>query len=394
MKKFVYFDGAASWLKHQSLIESEVDFLTNSYANSGRGICARAGRVDELIDESRSAVADFIGANKESIVFTSGATDGLNRIVNILTVQPWYSAISTFAVSDLDHHSARLPWEFLLHDGKIKQEFVVDLDENLNIKNDSIPKTDFLIITAMSNVIGVAQDVESIIRVARSKNPNVITIVDASQYVVHKKIDVKKWDCDFAVFSGHKIGADTGVGVMYIKNPDKYFPDKFGGGMINKIIDGDVKYSPDNSGGKMVYTDRNGKISTWLLNKSPEKWESGTLPITQIIGLKTAIDELKKWNGSRDIHEFIYDELSKIKNIKLFTPRDASIISFTIQNMHALDFGALVGAHDVCVRVGNMCATWIHKKLNIDGSIRISVGPWNTMADAQYLVDVIRGLVK
>ncbi len=394
MKKFVYFDGAASWLKHQSLIESEVDFLTNLYANSGRGICARAGRVDELIDESRSAVADFIGANKESIVFTSGATDGLNRIVNILTVQPWYSAISTFAVSDLDHHSARLPWEFLLHDGKIKQEFVVDLDENLNIKNDSIPKTDFLIITAMSNVIGVAQDVESIIRVARSKNPNVITIVDASQYVVHKKIDVKKWDCDFAVFSGHKIGADTGVGVMYIKNPDKYFPDKFGGGMINKIIDGDVKYSPDNFGGKMVYTDRNGKISTWLLNKSPEKWESGTLPITQIIGLKTAIDELKKWDGSRDIHEFIYDELSKIKNIKLFTPRDASIISFTIQNMHALDFGALIGAYDICVRVGNMCATWIHKKLNIDGSIRISVGPWNTMADAQYLVDVIRGLVK
>lgn len=394
MKKFVYMDAAASWLKPDSVIETEADFLTNSYANSGRGICARAGHVDELIDDARATVADFIGTDKDCVIFTSGATDALNRIVNILTKQPWYSGIATFAVSDLDHHSARLPWEFLLHDGKIRQEFVIDLDENLNIKIDSIPKTDFLIIMAMSNVIGMPQDVESIIRAARSKNPDVITIVDASQYVVHKKIDVKKWDCDFCVFSGHKIGSDTGVGVMYIKNPDKYFPDKFGGGMINKIIDGDVKYNPDNFGGKMAYTDQTGKTSTWLLNKSPEKFEAGTLPITQIIGLKGAIDELKKWNGSRDIHEFIYDELSQIKNIKIFTPRDSSLISFTIQNMHALDFGALLGAHDICVRVGNMCATWIHKYLNIDASIRISIGPWNTMADAQYVVDVIKGLVK
>ena len=394
MKKIVYMDAAASWLKPKSVIDSESDFLANSYANAGRGICARAGRVDKLIDDSRRAVADFIGADKDCVVFTSGATDGLNRIVNILTVQPWYSPISTFAVSDLDHHSARLPWEFLLHDGKIRQEFIVDLDENLNIKIDSIPKTDFLIITAMSNVIGMPQDVESIIRVARSKNPNVITIVDASQYVVHKKIDVKKWDCDFAVFSGHKIGADTGVGVMYIKSPNKYFPDKFGGGMVNKIICDDVKCNTDNFVGKMIYTDRNGKTSTWLLNKSPEKFEAGTLPITQIVGMKNAIDELKKWNGSRDVHEFIYDELSQIKNIKLLTPRDASIISFTVQDMHALDFGALIGAHNICVRVGNMCATWIHKHLNIDSSIRISIGPWNTMDDAQYVVDVIKELVK
>ena len=394
MKKIVYMDAAASWLKPESVIESESDFLANSYANAGRGICARAGRVDKLIDDSRRAVADFIGADKDCVVFTSGATDGLNRIVNILTVQPWYSPISTFAVSDLDHHSARLPWEFLLHDGKIRQEFIVDLDENLNIKIDSIPKTDFLIITAMSNVIGMPQDVESIIRVARSKNPNVITIVDASQYVVHNKIDVKKWDCDFAVFSGHKIGADTGVGVLYIKNPNKYFPDKFGGGMVNKIICDDVKCNTDNFVGKMIYTDRNGKTSTWLLNKSPEKFEAGTLPITQIVGMKNAIDELKKWNGSRDVHEFIYDELSQIKNIKLITPRDASIISFVVQDMHALDFGALIGAHNICVRVGNMCATWIHKHLNIDSSIRISIGPWNTMDDAQYVVDVIKELVK
>lgn len=373
MKKFVYMDAAASWLKPQSVIESEGSFLRNSYANAGRGICARAGRVDALIDEARAKVADFIGAGKENIVFTSGTTDGMNRIVNILTSQPSYAELSTFAVSDLDHHSARLPWENLLHDGKIRKEFICDLDENLNIKLDSIPKTDFLIITAMSNVMGVAQDVAGIIRAARLKNPKVITIVDAAQYVAHEKIDVKKWDCDFCVFSGHKIGADTGVGVLYIRDTN-LFPDKYGGGMINKII--------------------YGEKSEWILNKAPEKFEAGTLPLTQIIGLPYAIDYCKNWDGATDLIHYMYDELSKIKNIELLTSRDSCMISFVPTNMHVIDFGAMLGAHDICVRAGNMCASWIHKKLNIDGSVRISLGPWNTMDDAKYVIDVIKGLVE
>ena len=374
MKKFVYMDAAASWLKPQSVIESQVDFLRNSYANAGRGICARAGRVDAMIDDVRGRVADFIGADKENIVFTSGTTDGMNRIVNILTSQPSYAELSTFAVSDLDHHSARLPWENLLHDGKIRKEFICDLDENFNIKLDSIPKTDFLIITAMSNVMGVAQDVAGIIRAARLKNPKVITIVDAAQYVVHEKINVKKWDCDFCVFSGHKIGADTGVGILYIRDTN-LFPDKYGGGMIvkNNITDNEQ--------------------SSWILSKAPEKFEAGTLPLTQIIGLPYAIDYCKNWDGNADLIHYMYDELSKIKNIKLLTSRDSVMISFVPTNMHVIDFGAMLGAYDICVRVGNMCASWIHKKLNIDGSVRISVGPWNTMDDAKYVVDVIKKLV-
>ena len=375
MNKFVYMDAGASWLKPQSLVENQAVFLRDSYANAGRGICARAGNVDKMIDDSRKMVADFIGANPENIVFTSGATDGLNRIVNILTSQPWYQEMSTFAVSDLDHHSARLPWEELLMRGKIRKELVCDLDENFNIKIDSIPKTDFLIITAMSNVLGVAQDVESIIRVARSKNPNVITIVDASQYIAHEKIDVKKWDCDFCVFSGHKIGSDTGIGVMYIRDTS-LFPDKYGGGMIvkNQIKD-DSK-------------------SSWVLSKAPEKFEAGTLPITQIIGLPYAIKYLLSWDGGADLIHYMYDELSKIKNIKILTSRDAVMISFVPTNMHVIDFGAMVGAHNICVRVGNMCASWIHKRLGLDGSVRISVGPWNTMDDAIYVVDIIKKLVK
>ena len=269
MKKFVYMDASASWLKPQSVIESEVDFLTNSYANAGRGVCARAGNVDNKILFARKTVAEFINAEPNQIVFTSGATDSLNRIVNILSSQPWYREMSTFAVSDLDHHSARLPWENLLHEGKMRKEFVCELDDDFNIKTDSVPKVDFLIITAMSNVLGNKQNVKEIVRVARMKNPDVITIVDAAQYVAHKKIDVKDWDCDFLCFSGHKIGSDTGVGVLYIKDADKYYPDKFGGGMISKVI--------------------SGEESRWILYSSPEKFEACTLPLTQIIGLEKAI---------------------------------------------------------------------------------------------------------
>ena len=372
MKKNVYMDAAASWLKPQSVVESEIDFLTKYYANAGRGICERAGHVDEMIAASRRTVADFIGAKPENIVWTSGATDGLNRIVNILSLQPWYAELSTFAVSDLDHHSARLPWENLLHNGKIRKEFICDLDENLNIKIDSIPKTDFLIITAMSNVLGRRQDVGSIIRAARQKNPNVITIVDASQYIAHEKIDVKKWACDFLVFSGHKIGSDTGVGVLYIRDVEKYFPDKFGGGMINKILDD----------------------STWVLNQAPEKFEAGTLPLTQIIGLPHAIEYVSNWTGGHDLIKYMYDELSKFEHIKILTAPDACMLTFVVDNMHPLDVGTLLGAKGICVRVGNMCASWIHKKLGVLGSIRLSVGPWNTMDDAQYVVETIRSMVK
>ncbi len=369
MKKFVYMDAGASWLKPQQLIDFQADFLRDSYANSGRGVCVRSACVDDMISNSRKVVADFIGANEQNIVFVSGATDGFNRIVNIIknTIKKKCPVV---AVSDLDHHSARLPWEMCAKKGECKI-VVAPLNHRLNIDLNNIPKCDVFVITAMSNVLGIAQDVKKIIAKAKQKNSNVITIVDAAQYVVHSEFNVKKLDCDFLVFSGHKIGADTGVGVMYIKNSDYWMPDKFGGGMLNRII-----------GNKII------------LNKSPEKFEAGTLPITQIVALPCAVKYLSDWDGGRDLLHYIYDELSKISAITILTQRDAAMISFVVKDMHVLDFGVLLGANNICVRVGNMCASWIHKKLDIDGSVRISVGPWNTMDDAVYVVDTIKKLVK
>ena len=367
MNKIIYLDAAASSLKPESVIDTEQEFMRNSYANTGRGVCARAAAADEMLDNARKVVAGFIGADVNHVVFTSGTTDGMNRIVNIVRGS---HDVKTIAVSDIDHHSARMPWENVARSGAAEL-IKIPLDENYNIDCANVPCADVVVITAMSNVFGIAQDVKAIVNAAHKKNPNVITIVDAAQYVAHCPINVRDWGCDFLCFSGHKIGANTGVGVMYIKNPDSYMPDKFGGGMVQKI-----------SGDK------------WDIDSSPNKFEAGTLPLTQVAGLPAAIDAWRKWSGGADIISYIYDELSKMPRVKLLTARDAKIISFIVSGLHVLDFGALMGAHNVCIRVGNMCASWAHSAMGIGGSIRISVGPWNTIDDARAVIDIIRGIVK
>ena len=224
----------------------------------------------------------------------------------------------------------------------------------------------------MSNVLGIPQDVASIVRVARFKNPNVIVIVDATQYVVHQKIDVRAWDADFVVASGHKIGADTGVGILYIRDSQKYEPDKFGGGMVSRITD-------------------DGKL---ILQNAPEQWEAGTLPLTQICGLGVAIDELEKSRPDLNLIKYMYDALQGNSRIKILTERESALLSFVVDGMHVLDFGTLAGAIGICLRGGNMCASWIHRKLGVDGSIRISVGPWNTKADADKFISVVNKIVR
>ena len=367
MNKIIYLDAAASALKPKSVIDTERDFIENSYANTGRGVCARAAAADAVLGAARKSVADFIGASADQVIFTSGTTDGMNRIVNIVRGS---RNVDVVAVSDLDHHSARMPWENIARSGCAKL-VKIPLTNKYDLDYENMPVADVVVITAMSNVLGVPQDVKKIIAAARAKNANVITIVDAAQYVAHGAVDVRAWDCDFMCFSGHKIGANTGVGVMYIKNPDSYAPDKFGGGMV-QTISGDA----------------------WNIDVAPNKFEAGTLPLTQIAGLSVAIREWRAWSGGADIVAYMYDELSKMPRIKMLSSRESKLISFVISDMHILDFGALIGAHNVCLRVGNMCASWIHSVMGIDGSVRISVGPWNTMDEAKSVVDIIRGIIK
>ena len=337
----IYLDAAASAPKPKSVIDSQTDFLQNHYANAGRGVCERAEYADKMVASVRESVADFIGAAPEQIIFTSGATDGLNRIANMLPTD------SLVAVSDLDHHSARLPF------AEKHKTVLCELDDEFNYK--SVPECDAVVLTAMSNVLGVPQKI--------IKDDKKTVIVDASQLVVHEKIDVKEMDCDALVFSGHKIGADTGLGILYLKEPEKWNTDKFGGGQF--------------------------------MATGPAMFEAGTLPLTQIAGMPYAIKEtVDNRNKTSEKIEFLRNELSKISRIKFISPDGAALLTFVIDGMHALDFGALMGAHGVCLRVGNMCASWLHKRLELDSTIRISAGPWNTMAEMQQVIDIIKKVIK
>ena len=362
MNKIIYLDAAATYQKTDAVINAQVDFLRNHYANAGRGICARAAYVDDMIRAARQHVARFMGAHESQIVFTSGTTGGMNMIARMLDLSPE----KIVAVSDLDHHSARLPFE-----KSLAQTVVMPLDADFNIDTNQVPYADVMIITAMSNVLGRVQNVAEIVRRARDKNPNVIVVVDAAQYVVHDKINVGKWGADFVVWSAHKIGADTGLGVMYIKNPDDFRPVNFGGGMVAKIVGDDL-----------------------VLANGPERFEAGTMPLTQIAGLNVAIDDIEKNRPDLNLIKYMYDELKTVPRIKILSSRDSAMLTFVVDDMHVLDFGAFVGARGICLRVGNMCATWVHRALGVSGSIRLSVGAYNTMDDVRRAVQIIKDVIK
>ncbi len=362
MNKIIYLDAAATCQKPESVISAEMDFLRNNYANAGRGVCARAVATDDMILNARRRVAEFMNADENQIVFTHGTTIAINMIARMLHV----TADMVVAVSDLDHHSARLP--FVRYGGKI---VLCPLDANLDIDADKIRYADVLVLTAMSNVLGRAQNVSEIVRRARLQNPGVIVVVDAAQYVVHDKIDVCAWDADFVVWSAHKIGADTGLGIMYIKNPNDFCPPDFGGGMVNKIVGDDI-----------------------LLADGVARFEAGTQPLTQIAGLVPAIDALEKNRPNLDLIKYMYDELQKMPQVKILSSRDSALLTFVVSGMHVLDFGVLAGARGLCLRVGNMCATWIHEQLNVPGSIRLSVGGYNTIDDVKQAIGIIKDILK
>ena len=367
MNKIIYLDAAATYQKSDAVIGAEMDFLRNGYANAGRGFCTRVADVDDMLVRTRARVAAFMNARPDQVVFTSGTTNAMNMVADMLPM----SATTRLAVSDLDHHSARLPFEkkARMRAGRV---FVCPLDENFNIDVDNIPVADILVITAMSNVMGIAQNVPEIIRAARQKNPDVITIVDAAQYVVHDKIDVRAWGCDFVAWSAHKIGADTGLGILYVKNPDALMPGFIGGGMVQRVM-------PD---GRIVFA------------TGADRFEAGTLPLTQIAGLIPAIDCLEQKRPDMGLIKYLYDEVVKMPRVRVLTSRDASVLTMVVDGMNVVDVAAKIGVRGLCARAGVMCASWIMNVLGVDGAIRFSVGAYNTKEDIDMAIKIIKDSIK
>ncbi|MDR0319444.1 MAG: aminotransferase class V-fold PLP-dependent enzyme [Rickettsiales bacterium] len=355
----IYADGAASALKPDAVRAAESEFYAKGYANAGRGICPRASVVDDMVARVRAETAEFIAAARpEQIVFTHGATEGLNRLADMLELKPDDVVI----VSDLDHHSARLPFMKRCRTEVCPLDANFDLDAAWLAARCKKGGVRAVVITAMSNVLGRAQDLEKLVAAAGGA----FTIIDAAQYIAHKRLAVG--GAGAVVFSAHKMYAGTGLGVLYLKNPDALKPDFIGGGAVAWVDGADWEFPP-----------------------APEKFEAGTLPLAQIAGFGAALEFLGK-NDFEDsaLADYLREGLEEIPGVKIVSAPGASLVSFHSESAHALDIGASLGAKGICVRAGAMCASWIHKYLGISGTVRVSPGLWNDKADMDAILKALR----
>lgn len=372
-KGIVYLDSASTSLKPKEVIDRVVRFYEKETSNVSRGNHFLSEQIAQAIEEVRTLTANFIKANPYDIVFTYNATDSINIVANCLNL----SKDDEVIVSILEHHSNFLPW---LEKASIK---VVDIDENgeidLSLLKDLISKkTKLISITYASNITGNIQPVEKIIKIAKEKN--IPTLVDATQAIAHFSIDVRKLDCDYLVFSSHKMFGPSGVGILYAnkKAQSRLFPFKYGSGMADKVYNNKASYK-----------------------EFPYMLEVGTLNIEGILGFGSAIEYINK-NGlnliSSQLHfldQYMKEELSTLdfvsplsvssqNHLPIFTiiPKQKSS---DIKNLAQM----LSDSHKIIVRGGFQCSQLLYNKENLSGGIRASLHVYNNKQDIDKFIEAL-----
>jgi cysteine desulfurase/selenocysteine lyase len=382
----IYLDNAATSQKPQPVIDALTAFYTQHNTNVHRGVYAFAEEATTLYENARVAVARFLNAAADEIVFTSGTTHGINAVAFGWALHHIHPG-DEILLTELEHHSNLVVWQQIAHMRKAHLKFIPVLpDGTLDLSSlDSLisKKTKLVSMIHVSNAVGTHNPIEVIIKAAHAVGA--YTLVDAAQSAPHQKLDVAAIGCDFLLFSGHKMLGPTGIGVLYIASRmhDQMQPYQFGGGMVY-----DVDY----------------QSATW--QKAPHKFEAGTPPIAQAIGLQAAIEYLHK-NVNFDqlrAHEAalcarVIDELSTIKKITLLGPieqlrQNGHLVSFTVDGMHAHDVAEYLNKYGVCVRAGHHCAQPLAKKLGIAASVRASFYAYNTMAEVERFLELVTLIAK
>ena len=384
-EKLCYLDNAATTHKPNAVIDAISQFYRTSNANIYRGAYALGEQATEQFEGARSRVAQFIGASSSAeIVFTSGATDGINMVVGSWA-QQHVKAGDEVLVTELEHHANFVPWQRLcLQVGAQLRVVPVLPDGQLDYERFEqllSPKTKLVAVTAISNAIGTVVDLPRIILAARAVGAKVL--VDAAQLVPHSGCDVGKLDPDFIVFSGHKMLGPTGVGVLYVKQElhDQLVPYRCGGGMVREV---------------------SLERSTYL--GMPHLLEAGTPPIAQAVGLGVAIDYLQQQVPFAQLREheaalcaFVIERLCMIPKIRLLGPldqlaRQGHMVSFVVDGIHAHDVAAYLDRDNIAVRAGNHCAQPLANRLGYDASVRASFYCYTTVQDVECLCDAVERL--
>ena len=375
----IYFDNGATTLKPKQVVDSVVDYYTNYTANAHRGDYDNSLKVDMMYEGVRDKVKELINSLKSSeIIFTSGATDSLNRIV-FGFMKYNLQKEDEVLITKAEHASNVLPWlELEKEIGIVVKYIPLESDNTVsieNVKRSITPKTKVISIAQVTNVLGDTRPIEEIGKLCRENN--IYFVVDGAQSVPHMKVDVQKCNIDFLAFSAHKMLGPTGVGVLYGKYEllDKLKPTIVGGGMNTFFeSDGMVEYK-----------------------QLPSRLEAGTPNIAGVIGLGTAIDYLLKI-GMDKIHDYelelkkyLIKRLEEIPNVTIYNKNiEGATVAFNLDDVFAQDTAVYLNHYHICVRAGNHCAKILKDELHVKNTCRISFYLYNTKEEIDKLIDVLK----
>ena len=376
-QNIIYLDNGATSLKPKVISQTVSDYYNNYSANAHRGDYDLSLKVDSKYEETRKLVKDFINAKTtKEIIFTSGATDSLNKII-FGFFKNYLKTNDEVLLTKSEHASNILPWFELADELNIKINYIplenleVTLD---NVKRSITPNTKVISIAHITNVVGDIRPIKEIISYAHSKG--ILVVVDGAQSVAHMQVDVQKLDIDFLAFSAHKMLGPTGVGVLYGKEEllNNMHPIIFGGGM-------NASFQFD---GTRVYND------------TPTCFEAGTPNIAGVIGLGEAIKYLnnigmdKITNYEQNLKKYAISKLKTINDIIIYNENSQSgIITFNIKDIFAQDLAIYLNKYNICIRAGNHCAKILNEDLGIKNTCRISLYFYNTKEEIDYLVKVL-----
>lgn len=378
-KNLVYFDNAATSQRPQSVIDEWNRISAESNANIHRAVHCLADEATQAYEASRDAVRDFLNAEfREEIIFTSGTTASVN-LVAFCFGEAFVKEGDEVVVTEAEHHSNIVPWQMMCQrKGAVLKVLPVDDDGHLMLDElDSLltEKTRIMAVTHISNVLGLVNPIKEIIDRCHSKG--VAVLVDGAQGAVHCKVDVRELDCDFYVFSGHKLYAATGTGVLYGKKKwlESMPPYMGGGEMVGTVRFSGTTYAP-----------------------LPMKYEAGTQNFASATTLKSAIDFINLLNNNElnkytdEIRDYILHCLNEDQRIRLYgVPRGTSdekipLFSFTVDGVHHEDLALILDKMGIAVRSGQMCAEPLMDRFGVTGMLRISLAPYNTIEEAEYFV--------
>jgi cysteine desulfurase / selenocysteine lyase len=377
-KPLVYLDNAASAQKPKAVINRLVHAYEHEYANVHRGLHYLANAATEGYEAARETVRRFLNAaSHEEIVFTRSTTEAINLVASSFGLNH-IGAGDEIVLSVMEHHSNIVPWHFHRErKGAVLRWVDVDDDGVLSLKEFEralSDRTKIVAITQMSNVLGTAPPIKDIIKLAHERG--IPVLVDGSQGAVHLDIDVRDLDADFYVFTGHKVYGPTGIGVLYCKrNLLEALPPYQGGGeMIDEVTCETVTY-----------------------NHPPHRFEAGTPPFVQAIGLGAALEYMEGVGRARiRAHEeavsaYAHEVLSSMNSIRIIgaAPQKGPILSFTMQGAHAHDVATLIDRSGVAIRAGTHCAMPLMKRYGVTATCRASFALYNTFAEVDALADAL-----